>query len=464
MARHDQANHALASTVSTSSQSHGKPGGAIRHACDRFVPIAKAWISQASFSRDTTASFALALFSAALSLITTLILAGLIGAANYGIYAVSIVYANVFAFIACLGFPQLIIRAEACKADAPGRIRAATIIKTGTGYALTASCALAVVGLVLAPWILPDSASYGWTAFAVAMVMVIPITFQRLREAILLGRSQPVLSALPERLIRPSMMFLAVCALALFFHDGLTATDAMIAQGLAYVVSIAGAIYLVTRTASPSDVRRPPTDALLVKESLPFLLVGMTTLLAGRIDIMMLSMLTDAETVGQYRLAAQVAAVVMMVTTISQSVLSPRISKLSHDNNLGQFVRRLPVFSAGLFFAAALASVVIYLGFGLALPWLGQDFTDASPSLAVLLTAFTVTAGLSPALPLLTMTGNASKAALANVISIGINVTFNVLLIPPFGGLGAAIAMAISLISLYVFYAVLALQSCKAAG
>lgn len=417
------------------------------------------WIGSGSFSRDASGAFALHIFSAAVGLITTVLLARLIGAAHYGVYAVAIVYANVFAFLACFGFPQLIIRTEARQrsqsSDATGRSVQATALATAIGVGLT----LTLAGCYFASVLVPYSSPAATGAFWLAMLLVVPMAVQRLREATLLGRHHTLESLLPERLIRPISMLVLVLVLAFLFGTDLTSRGAVFAQGAACIVALASVFILASRNGlNVPSLDRSLIDQTQLRAALPFLLVGLTTLLAGRVDIMMLGVLADAKTVGQYRLAAQIAAIIMMLTTVSQSVLSPRISKRSHDQDLVGLVSHLPKLCVALFASAAVLSVVIYSGFHLVLPWLGADFNNAAPILLILLIAFTIIAALSPALPLLTMSGHAKYAAIANVAAIVLNISLNIILVPVFEGQGAALATAISLVSLYGLYTVLAMH------
>ena len=392
------------------------------------------------------------IFSAVIGLATTLILAGLIGAGNYGVYAVAMVYANVFAYIACLGFTELIVRTEA--RDNHDTQRTSNTQRTATILAVATGLILAGFGIAIGTWVVPTAGAHAHWAFVIAMGMVVPIAYQRLRESTLLGRHRPLLSLLPERLVRSTSMLFLVIGLALFANTSLGADHAVAAQGLAYLVSILAAVYLVSKT-NPSSSRaiRSQFDATLIKDALPFFLVGLTTLFASRLDIMMLAFLTDAQTVGQYRLAAQVAAVVMMISTVSQAILSPKVSKLSNENRLHELVARLPRLGRALFLAAASLSVAIYFAFQLALPWIGADFANATNALIILLATFSVIAFLCPAVPILLMGGHAKIAAYVNFIAIALNIILNLLLIPPLGGAGAAIATLISLTTLYGLYA-----------
>jgi O-antigen/teichoic acid export membrane protein len=413
------------------------------------------------FARNAVTSFALHMVSAGLGLVTALVLARLTGAEGYGIYAVAMVYANIFAYIACCGFPNVIIRSEASGAPEQSEEKRRSIIATATLIMVGAGVALAATGVAFKAWLLPTHTSEAGWAFVLAMVMVVPIAFQRLREAILLGRNQPVLSLLPERLIRPFATLLALAVVWAFLKDQFGATAAISAQFMAYAISIACVVAFVFQTTPRT--KRPPLrdiwraiDVSHLRQALPFLLVGLTTLFATRLDIMMLAMLSDLPEVGTYRLASQVAGIVMVVSTVTQALLSPRVSKLASTNRLPELVAKLPRLGLMLGVAAIALSITVAVAFQVILIWLGPEFQPAAAPLTILLAAFSAVAFLCPAVPLLLMNGAAHRLATANLASLAINALLNLLLIPTYGGTGAAIATLVSLVVLYslcVFFA-----------
>ena len=77
----------------------------------------------------------------------------------------------------------------------------------------------------------------------------------------------------------------------------------------------------------------------------------------------------------------------------------------------------------------------------------GPEFLPAAPALAVLAIGQLVNAGSGSVGSLLTMTGHERDAAVGFGLSAVMNVALNVLLIPLWGPLGAAVATASSLIA-----------------
>ncbi len=419
-------------------------------------------LRQSRLARSAAGSFGLNVASNALAFVTAIILARVLGAADYGIYSLALVWANILGFVAALGFPQLIVRETArlpdrvdASSQADGAAHAgaqatADLLATSWRLSLAAAIALAAGAALAAPFILPDAGAGAHLAFVAGLPMVVLTALQRQREAVLLGVHRPVTSLVPERVVRPVLMLAAIGALALAGALAGNAQVAVLAQVTASVLTLVVAIGLARRAApvALTSLRGRFSSAAL-RQALPFLFVGLTTLLATRLDVVMLGMLADAADVGHYRLAAQIAAVALLVATASQAILSPEISRHAATGALsalrGQIVR-YAVAAALVTVAGAVAMVVV---FQLAQPMIGASFAAAHVPLVILLAGYTVMALLFPALPLLTMTGNARLVGWANVVALVFNAGLNLFLIPRFGGTGAALATLASLVLLY---------------
>ena len=416
-----------------------------------------------AFGRDAALSFGLNLWAALIGLITALLLAALIGPEGYGIYAVAMVYANIFAYIACLGFPNLVIRSEANRGAGGSEADPDAVLFTANSVTLVAGALLAVIGYAASGWIVPSASDSAWTAFGLAMLLVVPIALQRHREAVLLGRNLGVLSLLPERLLRPLLMVVSIAALWFVAGVNVDASVAVGVQLLSYLACLAF-LFLLVRWTRPHNgavakprLGWPSADWGLIRQAAPLLLVGLTTLFATRLDIMMLAWLSNMTEVGTYRLASQIAAVVMMISTVAQALLHPRVARARAEKRLEALTAKLPMVGLALGISAVGLSLTLAVGFELVLHWLGDDYTAAYPPLLILLATYSVVAFLCPALSLLLMGGAPHLLATANVAALLLNGVLNSLLIPHLAGTGAAIATLTSLITLYILYAACAL-------
>jgi O-antigen/teichoic acid export membrane protein len=411
-------------------------------------------------ARSAAGAFALNIASNALALLTALVLARALGPADYGVYALALVWANILGFVAGLGFPQLIVR-EIARVPGAGETATATdtatrtsdLLATSWRLSLAAALALGAAAALLGPWLLPGAGTTAHLAFAAGMLMIAPIAIQRLQEAVVLGAHRPVTSLLPERVVRPITMFAAIGVLALAGTLAGHVHAAVLAQVMASLLTLATAVWLA-RCARPAALAtlRGRFDPAHLRQALPYLVVGLTTLLATRLDVVMLGLLSDTTEVGQYRLAAQIAAVALLVATGSQAILQPEISRNAGAGTLPALRPQIVRYAIAAGSVTALGAVAMVIGFHLIEPLVGPGFVAAQSPLIVLLLAYAIVALLFPALPLLTMTGNARHVGWANIAALALNAALNLALIPRLGGLGAALATLASLTVLYALH------------
>ena len=405
--------------------------------------------SFASLVRHAGGSFGLQVVSAVLQLMTAVLLARLLGPADYGVYGLAMVYANLFGLAACLGFPQLLVReiARLVPQSDWGSVR--RLVGTAQVSALLGAVFLAAVGALLVPYLVSGEGADGRMALLVAMLLVIPIALQRIGETTLFGFEQPVAANMPERLVRPVVMVVLIAGLLIASSDAASATAALSAQGAAYLVSLVSVVWLVRRrTPDRWWVGRRVIDPLLLRQSLPLLTVAMLTLVSTRLDMMMLGWIGDVSDAGQYRFAAQLAVLPLMVALTAQAIVSPVISRHYAAGELHKFQPQLMWMAFGGALGALLLSLIVFAAFKPLLGIVGSSFAPAGGPLIVLLIAYTVSAATFFALPLLTMTGHVRDVAVANVIALSVNVGLNIVLIPAYGAMGTAFATLVSLVVL----------------
>jgi O-antigen/teichoic acid export membrane protein len=78
----------------------------------------------------------------------------------------------------------------------------------------------------------------------------------------------------------------------------------------------------------------------------------------------------------------------------------------------------------------------------------GSSFAGGGTALAVLSAANIVSIALGPIVMVLAMGGNSGSVLLASLVSLAVNVVLNLLLIPQFGVVGAAIAWSVSILTI----------------
>ena len=157
----------------------------------------------------------------------------------------------------------------------------------------------------------------------------------------------------------------------------------------------------------------------------------------------MLGIFRPAEDVGVYRVAAQGAGLVAFGLQVANVVIAPQIASLYAQGNL----ERLQQLSTGcaravLLFALPTALAFVVAGGSFAAWVFGPEFLRAHTPLALLAIGQLVNSAMGSVTFLLTMSGHERVAARFMLMTAVANVVMNLVLIPPFGMAGAAVATA----------------------
>jgi O-antigen/teichoic acid export membrane protein len=163
-------------------------------------------------------------------------------------------------------------------------------------------------------------------------------------------------------------------------------------------------------------------------------------------DMVMLGLLSHPEIAGTYKVALSFAGVVGLSLTSGNLYLSPRVSALHETGMKNELQSLLNKFSTWTFFIALVASIIFLLVGEYTLEMLfGGDYSNSYRVLCILIIGQLINAFFGPVGMVLSMTGNQGFAARIAGVAAAINVLMNLIMIPKFGGEGAAISTAITL-------------------
>jgi O-antigen/teichoic acid export membrane protein len=209
--------------------------------------------------------------------------------------------------------------------------------------------------------------------------------------------------------------------------------------------SMSVAIWGVWRAGLP--VLRPglpvrPAFRQMIAFSAPVLLSTWAGFLgANWFDLMILRWYVPVSSIGVYSLATQLAGMVQQITVIFSTLALPSLSVMlaeGQDARIKMFVERLvPYWLLG---TSLLFSIVV-LGASAGIPFVfGQSFGDAAPILVLLMVATSALALFNSFAPLIAAYGSMWALTGICLMSATANVVLDLLLIPPFGVLGSAVA------------------------
>lgn len=381
--------------------------------------------------------------SGAMAFVLAVLLARFLGSVGYGRYTLAFAWSSLLLTPAILGLNTFLVRGIAVyEVEEQWPLMKGLLFRTNQLVLLT-STTIAVCGTVVAfTWFSPSFRG----PFCVAMLLVPLTALTLLRQGALQAFGRVATGQLPEYLIRPLLIIVGVVALE--FVGRLTPTTALGANVTSVAVAfIVGALLL--RRALPAALRsvRPEFVAReWLRASLPMMLIAgvwtannyATTLLVGTLD--------GSRAAGVYSVVQKGAEVIVLVLTATNMALAPAIARLyarrdrqGLEHTTEHMARATLLVSAPI----AVAFMVfphIYLGL------FGASFQTGAAALIIMALGQLVNAAAGPAGNVLLMTGQERMAVRAVAAGLLANVVLAIVLVPPLGITGGAIAFASSLV------------------
>ena len=403
-----------------------------------------------ALAKETGISLFLKISQAFFSFMTTVLLARILGAEGYGIYAYAFAFVMLLSMPAQAGLPQLVIR-ETARGIAEGKPELVQGIWRWSGkVVLIISIILVfVIGSIL--FILKNGQFNlkEWTFFW-ALLFVPFMCLNNLRGAALRGLHKVIIGQLPEFFIRPALFFTSLCIAGIFLHQRLTPPQAMALNVFAAVLAFIIGAWLLWRNTPSSIYKITPVydSKKWIKSLLPLAFIGGILVINNQTDIVMLGIFKPLDQVGIYRVAARLALFASFGLQAVNMVVAPRFAALYAKREIKR-LQHLATRGAQVVLVFNLLITGFFVLFGETfLKWIfGKDFTPAYIPLLILLIGQLVNSAAGSVGVLLNMSGHERDTACGLALAAGINILLNLALIPPLGPKGAAIATSVSMIT-----------------
>ncbi|MCX8073397.1 MAG: flippase [Candidatus Binatia bacterium] len=365
-------------------------------------------------------------------LATMIVLARMLGAEQFGIYAFVGAVMFFLGFLSDLGMERVLTRELAARPhDAPVLLGTALWLRLGLG--LVAASVSFVLGWAFR-W---DRTTFVCLSLAAA---ALPFGFDLLARAYFQSRLQVRTYYAISVLGSVSFLILVLCCWR--WKPSVTAV---------FIVGLANALLfaLIFLLAVRSYVRISPVlvvehARLLLREASQVGLLALLFMTALRIDQIFLFHLRGAQDVGEYAAAVRLTEALGMFSEAMMLSLFPLLAA-SHRSNPRVFRHR---YLTGFRYLAA-AGVSLALAISLIAPEalrliFGETYEAAWPA-AVLLSWNMVLAFLgSVYVNVFLIHGWYRLLLVVSAVSVAVNIVLNLLWIPPYGGVGAAAATFIS--------------------
>jgi O-antigen/teichoic acid export membrane protein len=296
---------------------------------------------------------------------------------------------------------------------------------------------------LLEPWIDPH---FTWPLYLACITLPL-YALNRIQECVARAYDWVQLSQLPTYILR-QLALLGLMLVAYLAGFPMNADAAMVASFLAILITVYGQSAILNRRLAAVSIGPKLYDLKTwFQTSLPIVIVEGFYLLLTYTDVLVLQQFRPPDEVGVYYAAAKTLA---LVAFIYFSVATTTAHKFAAYHVAGER-ERLAAFAAQSVrwtFWPSLAATLLILALGRPiLSLFGKGFSDGYGLMFLLAIGLLARAAIGPVERLLNMLGEQRACSKVYAGALALNICLCFVLIPRFGGAGAAIATSSALVA-----------------
>jgi len=412
------------------------------------------------FAKSVSASGAIQAVTMGLSVLTSILLARLLGTEGLGFYSAAFALLTIVLVLTNMSVPNGLVRLLPDYL-ALGKLKLARGCITWAYMHVTIASfmfgGLVAVVILQGGWI--DRRSEATYLVALAMLPVLGII--AVQRGILQGFERTIPSQVPDALVRPGAFALILFAWFMVGNNRTNSPALAMAVQLAVLILavIAGAV-LIRRFTPHFSWKAAGQYELKRWYGLCVSLTtgGLATVTMAQCALVILPMFVELTDVGLFRVALSISALMALPLGVVNVPLPPAIARL-HATGQKTELQKLVTTSARMSFMACLAIAVIVVVAGETVLRLlyGAEFVPAYPILIILIVGQLLNVAVGSAGFILVMTGYELDNSRGLVIAAVCQVLFTFALAPVYGTIGVAVATTAGIIiqNLILLYAVI---------
>ncbi len=403
--------------------------------------------TESKIKRDLAIKIGGYFFSKGVGLLTLVVLSKTLSVSSVGTFLLLLATLSVVLVSVQFGFPQAAIRFMSDDRQRRGPL-SFTLVLISLLALVALGMVLALCGRDLLPFLVnnrrlpPYILGLGLLVLPGRLVLV--FAYQYLQS-----RHETLARTVIEDLAIPGSLFLA-CLAALLPLGGSTLT--IIVLLYAALITICGCLAfamlrrlrLITVSLDVSSLGE------VVRYSWPIYATGLLATVFSSVDVVMVGVLGNNREVAIYAVGARIAMLAGVGLTAAEGLIMPYAAASGGEaENRDEFTDIYDTF-LGYLCALAILTVVVIVSLSDYLHVLFADAYGASRGvLLILVFGWTFAALLGPAGPALNMIGREKRVMFDMIISVATMVILNLLLIPRYGALGAAVATCAAILVLH---------------
>lgn len=275
------------------------------------------------------------------------------------------------------------------------------------------------------------------TLLAVATAIVF------VNSSILVGLRRPFAGFLAETFFRP-LLIIGAFGVAFAVAEGeaglLTMLWLMACGYLVIALAQFGLVLGVLKSMPESAVKTAPETRRWWRFAVPWALISLATEFFFDLDILLLSGYLEREDLAIFGICTRFFALIAFGVSAVYAVTVPDIFEAEINKDRSAFQRRIGDANVAASLVAIGLVIAIAIGGPLALSIFGHSFVSGALPLVILALALPVRSIFGPASLVLSIHDRPYASLPAVAGGLGCLVVFNMVLVPPFGLMGAAIA------------------------
>jgi O-antigen/teichoic acid export membrane protein len=401
---------------------------------------------KARLARGSAGAFTINLVGTGVAFLAQLVLARVLGAESYGIYAYVSAWVAVLGLLATLGFQTGILRFASAYVAREEWGLARGVIRYAERRVVLAGLAVAAAGFVtILAYVgrLPSELAY---TFLVGFAIVPALALLQVRASLLRAFGRVVAALAPNQLVRQLVILLGAGALGLALAEAVRAPLAIAVTLAATLLSLAVASFSLRR-ARPSAMAHAKIaeERAVWRAAAAFmLLMAGAQILMRRADVLMLGWFADTTTAGIYTVACRITELVSFALTAVNIIFAPTISALHAQGDRASLQALVTMTAWWVTVSAVAVAAPLFIFAEASLRLFGEAFVAGADALRILLLGQLINAAAGSVAHLLTMTGLERQAAFIILAATVGSIALNAVLIPAFGMEGAAITSALT--------------------
>jgi O-antigen/teichoic acid export membrane protein len=381
------------------------------------------------------------------TLLLQIVLARLLGVQWFGDYMYVISWIGLLSLAATLGLDTAALRYVAEYATrgtwelVDGFLRRSLVVVAiaSTLLSLVLMTVVAALGERL-------STSLAHTFYASALLLP-ALALLLVASGVLRGLKHVMVAMLPQWLLRPVLLVVGAVTLAVLLGTTPSPAAVMLMDGALSALLFAGLWHRLRRhrrAAEPPNRLSLPPVREWIATSLPIAALTAIRMTMSRVDILLVGALLGTSAAGIYAAPAQMSILISFGLAAVNMISAPLFAELRVRGEVDELQRVVTLGTRGAFlFSLVVGGFLVLLG-----PFLlrlyGPEFAVGFRPLVILVLSQIIGAAGGSVGFLLSMTGNERLAAWLTAMVGFLNLLLNLLLIPRFGLMGAAVATGIA--------------------